>query len=365
LLEIISMTALDHLRNILGCELSNEDCCHFCGEENYATGEIEKHAPDCPWVAAKAFLEHWDEQDRLNALNPCDPMSPGHLESIRVEILKAHFDRRAFTLIELLAVLVIIAIVSAVALPTVLSALSHRQVSEGARVLQAQLAGARDAAIRDNAPSGIRLLPDPGFTGINPVTGLFDPTMPVAYNRMVPLSQAPNYSEGIILPWQGPGLPAAVAALPYPGPGTPTIPNPTYANTTALMVYENAFTQNLPNPPTSWFWNIRVGDKIQLNNAGPWYTIIGPMVIWPGGAGVNRGNSELFVNVGQPGTASPFLDANSNPLDFLLLVNGRTDGGGNWVDPGWDGVDNDGVNGVDDIGEWVNVEAWLGSLGSG
>ena len=32
-----------------------------------------------------------------------------------------------------------------------------------------------------------------------------------------------------------------------------------------------------PNSPTSWFWNIRVGDKIQINNAGPWYTVVGPM----------------------------------------------------------------------------------------
>ena len=23
----------------------------------------------------------------------------------------------------------------------------------------------------------------------------------------------------------------------------------------------------VPNPPTSWFWNIRVGDKIQINNS--------------------------------------------------------------------------------------------------
>ena len=76
--------------------------------------------------------------------------------------------RAGFTLIELLVVITIILIVSAVALPTVLPALAHRQVSEAARILQAALAGARDAAIRDNAPSGIRLLPDPAFHRAQP-----------------------------------------------------------------------------------------------------------------------------------------------------------------------------------------------------
>jgi prepilin-type N-terminal cleavage/methylation domain-containing protein len=64
-----------------------------------------------------------------------------------------------FTLIEVLVVIVIILIVSALALPTVISGMSHRQVGESARILQALLAGARDSAIRTNAPSGIRLLP--------------------------------------------------------------------------------------------------------------------------------------------------------------------------------------------------------------
>ena len=59
----------------------------------------------------------------------------------------------------------------------------------------------------------------------------------------------------------------------------------------------------LLNPPTSWFWNIRVGDKIQINNAGPWYTVVGPMVVRPR-SDVNgcSANTELFVNVGPPGT---------------------------------------------------------------
>ena len=66
--------------------------------------------------------------------------------------------------------------------------------------------------------------------------------------------------------------------------------------------------------PTSWFWNIRVGDKVQLNGAGTWYTVIGPMVVPPGGATVIdcktglpvfTANGEMFVNTGLQGCAWP------------------------------------------------------------
>ena len=176
---------------------------------------------------------------------------------------------------------------------------------------------------------------------------------------MVPIANAPNYSEGQLVKWTD-ALPATVAALPYPGPGTAAIPSPTWGNTSVLMVYEAILDSNSQlNAPTSWFWNIRVGDKIQINNAGRWYTIVGPMNVTPA-----QGNSEMFVNVGPPGTKSPL----SLPLatggqgfpEFLLLVNGRDDSvpKNGWIDEGWDGVDNDGINGIDDIGEWIEVEAW-------
>ena len=86
-----------------------------------------------------------------------------------------HARRRGFTLIELLVVILIILLVSAVALPTVFSALNHRQVSEAGRIFQGALVGARDKAIHDNQPSGIRLLPDPTFKpGSTRPTGQFD-----------------------------------------------------------------------------------------------------------------------------------------------------------------------------------------------
>ncbi len=270
--------------------------------------------------------------------------------------------RRAFTLIELLVVIVIILIISAIALPVIIPAMSHRQVSEGARILQGALAGARDQALHDNAPSGIRLLPDPAFPLVYLPNGQLDPRQPLVASRIVPIGPAPNYSEGQLVAWTDP-LPASVAALPYPGPGIPGNPNPTYGQTSVLMVYE-AITDasNGINSPTSWYWNIRIGDKLQINNAGPWYTVIGPMSVTAAG-----GNTELFVNVGPAGTRSPLADPLGSPgfPEFLLLVNGRDDNGDGYPDNGWDGVDNDGINGVDDIGEWngknPEVEKWLGS----
>ena len=108
--------------------------------------------------------------------------------------------RRGFTLIELLVVILIILLVSAVVLPTVLPAISHRQVSEAARILQGALAGARDTAINTNAPAGIRLLPDPALNGHQPVNACstLDPTRILASNRYIPIQLAPDYSEGLV-----------------------------------------------------------------------------------------------------------------------------------------------------------------------
>src|SRR4051812_23065003 len=140
--------------------------------------------------------------------------------------------RGGFTLVELLVVIFIILLVSAVALPTVIPAISHRQVSEAARLLQGALVGARDAAIHANAPRGIRLLPDPAFiTRITSgtIAGQIDPTKILACNRIVPIQPAPDYSEGFVnilhdtlqsgypFPANLPRYPQQ-ASIPYPYP---------------------------------------------------------------------------------------------------------------------------------------------------
>lgn len=281
--------------------------------------------------------------------------------------------RRGFTLLELLVVLTIVLAISAVALPTVRSALANRQGSEAARLVQGSLVGARDSAIHNNAPSGIRLLPDPAFPIVRLANGQIDPNQALCANRIIPIEPAPQYTEGLVAP--------ATTAADL-GAFVPPFP--------CLVLVESAVnaTTGLPNSPTSWFWNIRVGDKIQINKAGPWYTVVGPMVTTPA-----AGNSEMFVNIGAPNTPSP-LPQNQGPIgaqsavlpEFLYLVNGQADTyfafdptimayvakQNLWPDSGYDGVDNDGDGLIDETtcalnvahGEW-EIETWLGSVING
>ncbi|MGP0068122.1 MAG: prepilin-type N-terminal cleavage/methylation domain-containing protein [Isosphaeraceae bacterium] len=294
--------------------------------------------------------------------------------------------RRAFTLIELLVVILIILIVSAVALPVVLPAFSHRQVSEAARILQGAFVGAHDNAIHNNQPSGIRLLPDPNFNGLNPSTGLLDSSQILACNRIIPIDPAPEYSEGNVsiigTPLQAStngnfvaqGGMSLLQQFAYPVGA-----NQSYPLQSVLMVEESFYATGTlqPNPPTSWFWNIRVGDKIQINNAGPWYTVVGPMAIPPQGATINGtfyANPEMFVNTGPPGIASPLVrpytasgTSTTYQPDFLFLVDGRDDNKNGWIDEGWDGVDNNGDGQVDEVfgnygSEW-ETEVWQGAAG--
>ncbi len=273
-------------------------------------------------------------------------------------------SRRGFTLIELLVVILIILLVSAVTLPVVLPAMSHRQVSEAARLVQGALVGARDAALHNGTISGIRLLPDPAFPLLYLPNGQLDPTQPLAANRIIPIEAAPEYSEGML----GIYIPSNGFAIPYPvGPPAGVYPITSNGAGTignVLMVKEIvADTTNGLNEPTTWFWNIRVGDKLQINDSGLWYTVVGPMVITP-----QQGNSELFVNCGEPGTGSPLIDFqvgfNVNP-EFLFLVNGLDDNQNGWIDEGWDGVDNNlnfelqnnAAQVKDDLLEW-ETETW-------
>ena len=282
--------------------------------------------------------------------------------------------RQGFTLIELLVVIVIIVLVSAVALPVVLPALSHRQVSESARLLQGALAGARDAALHNGTPSGIRLLPDPAFPLTFLANGQIDPTQPLAANRIIPIEIAPAYSEGqiaVVLPGTaGDTTNSSSLAIPYPAAsGGGYYPFGANSSSTAnvLMVKEVVAVASSNgaqlNNPTSWYWNIRVGDKLQLNGSGLWYTVVGPMVVTP-----QQGNAELFVNVGTAGTKSPLSDTQAGTAvfpEFLFLVNGLDDNKNGWIDEGFDGVDNNlsqelannVTQFVDDLAEW-EAEAW-------
>jgi hypothetical protein len=137
----------------------------------------------------------------------------------------------------------------------------------------------------------------------------------------------------------------------------------------------------IPNAPTNWWWNIRIGDKIQINNAGRAYTVVGPLTVFPGNPNTPNQNPELFVNDGPPGAASSIVRGYANGtgtitanVEFLYVVNGQDDDGDGYIDDGFDGVNNDYINGTDDVvqrfdgnnnligfGEWEN-EKWIGSL---
>lgn len=298
--------------------------------------------------------------------------------------------RGGFTLVEILVVIAIVMLASIVALPTLLPLLNGRHLSEAARIFTASLAGVKDAAIRANEPRGLRLLPDPTMT--IPALGNSNAgSLQLCYNRMVPIEPAADYSEGAVT--IGPQITAgALSTMPnwppaYPKGGSYGAlfpPSPVGSGSTTpsvLMVEESPFdggyvTSGTPNDPCSWFWNVRVGDKIRINGSGRSYTIIGPCTVSPWGTTAStQGNPELFVNVGPPGTTPPLVRQYYNAVtgapsiaftpEFLFVVDGQDDNTNGWVDEGWDGYDQN-ANGIpDDIGEWSTIgeqEAWQGAL---
>ena len=329
-----------------------------------------------------------------------------------------------FTLVELLVVVVIVILVSAAVLPAVIPALSNRQVSEAARILQAALAGARDAAIRNNAPRGIRLILESA--------GNVNGNVAWVASRLIPIEPAPDLTDGKATFPQGGFINGNAQTLwtnasglppfyPFPvGPtgallGPPSASNPSYypyslptapptppmppAKTSSylsprVLMIEQAFYKNnnallgLLNPPTGWFWNVRIGDKFRFGDAGNYYTVVGPMTVY---------NPELFVNDG-PAEVSPYTGTHSSlsetyyykdstgnqvatpPVfpEFLFLVNGVDDDDppNGYIDEGFDGI-NQNLNFlnpttplVDDIYEWLppsqggtsnEVERFLGA----
>jgi prepilin-type N-terminal cleavage/methylation domain-containing protein len=265
--------------------------------------------------------------------------------------------RAGFTLVELLVVITIILIVSIASIPVVMPALNERRVSSGALLLQAELTRARDTAIRANAPRGVRLLPDRTAGGALAFVPLrFPPPVNAAadyaeflrsapgYTRLIAIEPGPDHTEGQVRSFnagldlgQMGGLSALDVAL-------------------WRTVWESKVTSNvtpfLPRSPTSWYWNVRRGDRIRLAGSGRSWIIVGPMLV-PNGPG----NPEAYVNWGAPGafTSLPGLPATSK--EFLIVLDGEDNDADGFVDEQFDGLDNNddgvidpGFNGRDDNG---------------
>ncbi len=232
------------------------------------------------------------------------------------------------------------------------------------------------------------MLPDPAFNGINqdpnsPLYGLLDSSLPLAANRIIPIEPAPDYSEGMvsIVMDHANGTPypfAAAVSMPYPNAMTNT-GNGIFTNA-VLMVEECPIdpSTGLPNEPTSWFWNIRIGEKIQIGNAGQIYTVVGPLA-----ANQNNSNPDLFVNDGPPGQ-TPQLQrtyikgrtgqlvgrsVSSTSSSSMARTTTPQDG---FVDNLWNAVTfstlrnaaNNNGNSVTDLPSEFESETWLGTLGS-
>ncbi len=243
----------------------------------------------------------------------------------------------------------IIALISAVALPTVLPALNERRVSESARVLQAILAGTRDAAIRANAPRGIRLLPDPIFNGQYDNNGGYNP---LASNRIIPIEPGPDYTEGLVTSIS---LSTAASNVGYPAILT------YYGTSNYLILGESPSTAGIPNNPTNWFNNIRQGDKIRFNDSGAYYTIAGPINGLPvrcrtrsDSSSASSSGDGLALLPERLGARIPLPDERAGRQRNGWVdegFDGIDNDGDGIIDPGFNGIDDDGVNGIDDPAE--------------
>lgn len=292
--------------------------------------------------------------------------------SSRSEGRRSPGPRAGFTLVELLVVILIVVLLSAATLPAILPALNSRRVSEASRLVQAEISRQRDLAVRSNSPRGVRLLPDP-----------IDSSRPnvLTCSRLIAIEPGPDYDDGVVkrffdfppyagTPPDGFQFYPPPAALPPYILGNGITFSQSASNTQLTYPYlvvrqskgSIQFGVPLPNPPTSWFFNIRQGEKFRLSDSGQVYTIAGPVahptpgqnLLDPNQTVTSVLNPERYINFG---TANFSTMAADGTFEFLFLMNNNDDDGDGFIDEGFDGVDNDndgiidpGFNGRDDDG---------------
>ena len=99
--------------------------------------------------------------------------------------------RKAFTLTELLVVLIIVLILAAVVIPLALRLNEGSRLRDGARTVQAALNGARDRAMARRAPVGIRLITDDNNRSFVRSLAYIVPAAPLTEGRAIVVHSHP------------------------------------------------------------------------------------------------------------------------------------------------------------------------------
>jgi len=243
--------------------------------------------------------------------------------------------------------MIIILTVSAIALPMVLSATRDQAANSAARTLQGALVGARDVAINTGVPHGIRLVPDSAFAITRLLNGSIDPSRALAAGSIVLTEVPPAYTTG---------LAAIFPRIDYSA--ITLIPCLVIEESPGQWVQSGGTWTWQLHEQCNWWGNIRLGEQIEID--GQKLTVCGPVV---------DQNVESFTNIGPANTVSPIARVYTAPdgstittnPQYLMLMNGRDDNNDGFVDNGWDGIDQDQINGIDDLNEW-EIETWPESL---
>jgi prepilin-type N-terminal cleavage/methylation domain-containing protein len=161
--------------------------------------------------------------------------------------------RRGLTLVELLVVVFVFTILAAIAVPQLHVAMEDRRTREAARAVTVALASARNQAMATGRPVGVVFRRATELGAPNACTVVEQTESPAPYS-------GENTDAGVRLQL------GTVSTSDRPSatgpPGYPAIP----------VVY----AQLGPNASAFNLSTIRIGDQMQINHQGPWYTIIGP-----------------------------------------------------------------------------------------
>lgn len=185
--------------------------------------------------------------------------------------------RGGFTLVELLVVIFIMLLITAVTIPVIAPAMNNRDVREAARMIDVFINGARTRAKLNGHPYGVMLERMPGQP--NGVVTLSYCEQPDAYSGDYQASGIRMLGNGGFGTWVGPLLPSAG--------GYATQPNSTPSNDPLFWMGDLGWIQ-ATIPGVGLLTNIAPGDVITINGT--------QFRIWAG---------EPFVDMNQSGYWSP------------------------------------------------------------